>query len=71
MKKLTRAQAKAIREEWQAGGVRQGELAIKYGVAQSNISHIVNNKTFRDPEPEPEIDDDLMMEPDAMRVVLP
>lgn len=52
MKKLTKEQVDALRSEWTVGGVKQKELAEKYGISQSNVSHIVNGKTH---QPKPEV----------------
>jgi hypothetical protein len=46
--KLTRPQVKEIRTRYAAGDVLQRELAEEYGVARSNISHIVNNERWKD-----------------------
>jgi hypothetical protein len=46
--KLTRDQVQAIRTRSASGGVTQRELADEYGVNPSHISHIVNNKTWKD-----------------------
>lgn len=42
--KLSFSQVESIRQEYKAGSVTQLELAIKYGVADSRISNIINYK---------------------------
>jgi hypothetical protein len=45
--KLADAQVIEIRARYAAGGVTQQQLATEYGVYSSNISVIVNHKTWR------------------------
>ena len=44
--KLTRRQVEEIRRAYRRGGVTQYELAARYGVTQTNISGIVNNRKW-------------------------
>lgn len=46
--KLTPAQVKTIRAAYDAGGVRQVDLAAAYGVTQRVISLIVRRETYKD-----------------------
>lgn len=46
--KLTPEQVAAIRETYDAGGVRQVDLAKQYGVSQRAISLVVRRETYRD-----------------------
>jgi hypothetical protein len=45
--KLTALVVEDIRATYERGGVTQASLALKYGVAQSQISHIISNKRWR------------------------
>lgn len=45
--KLTEADVIAIRKQYAAGGIRQKDLAEKYGVSQPAIGSIVLNKGWR------------------------
>lgn len=45
--KLTDADVARIRERYAAGGVLQRELAVEYGMTQTNISRLVRGATFR------------------------
>ena len=44
--KLTKELAQEIKEEYRHGGVTQRSLAIRYGVSQPNISHILKGSTW-------------------------
>jgi plasmid maintenance system antidote protein VapI len=44
--KLTRAQVKAIRERYAAGGITQLALAREYGVTGESINNIVRRRTW-------------------------
>jgi hypothetical protein len=44
--KLTRPQVEEIRTRYESGGVLQRQLAKEYGVHQTQIGHIVNNKRW-------------------------
>jgi hypothetical protein len=44
--KLTRAQVKAIRERYAAGGITQLALAREYGVTEESINNIVRRRTW-------------------------
>jgi hypothetical protein len=46
--KLTAAQVKEIRREYSNGGVKQCELATKYGISYQQVHNIVNNHSWRD-----------------------
>jgi hypothetical protein len=46
--KLTPEQVATIRETYDAGGVRQVDLAKQYGVSQRVISLVVRRETYRD-----------------------
>jgi hypothetical protein len=46
--KLDLAQVEEIRARYKAGGVLQRELAEEYGVCQTSIGRIVNNKIWKD-----------------------
>lgn len=46
--KLTREQVIAIRQQYDAGGVRQQDLAAAYGVSQRAISLVVRRETYKD-----------------------
>jgi DNA-binding MarR family transcriptional regulator len=46
--KLTPEQVATIRETYDAGGVRQVDLAKQYGVSQRAISLVVRRETYRD-----------------------
>lgn len=46
--KLSAEQVRAIRRMYDAGGVRQVDLATKYGVSQRIISLIVRRETYKD-----------------------
>lgn len=46
--KLTPEQVKDIRATYDAGGVRQVDLAKQYGVSQRAISLVVRRETYRD-----------------------
>lgn len=41
MAKLTEEIVKAIRADYKRGGVSQRELAVKYGISQPTVSHVV------------------------------
>ena len=45
--KLEPEQVREIRQQYETGGMTQQKLATKYGVAQSNISRIINNKRYQ------------------------
>lgn len=45
--KLTDDTVRAIRREYAAGGVRQVDLAARYGIAQTGISGIIRRKSWR------------------------
>lgn len=36
-----------VREMYAGGGVKQSDIAMKFGISQSNVSKIVRNKTWR------------------------
>jgi len=42
--KLTQEQAQEIRQKYATGAFTQKELGFEYGVDQSNVSRIVNDK---------------------------
>ncbi len=44
--KLDRATAEAIRAEYAAGGVSQKSLGARYGITQSQVSHIISGKVW-------------------------
>jgi DNA-binding XRE family transcriptional regulator len=44
--KLTRAQVKAIRERYAAGGITQLALAREHGVSEESINNIVCYRTW-------------------------
>ena len=46
--KLTAEDVRAIRETYNGGGVRQVDLATRYGVSQRAISLIVRYETYKD-----------------------
>lgn len=46
--KLTAAEVRAIREAYNSDGVRQVDLAARYGVSQRAISLIVRHETYKD-----------------------
>jgi hypothetical protein len=48
LQKLSVDDAREIRELWATGEYTQSELANAYGVAQSSISNVVRNVTFKD-----------------------
>lgn len=45
--KLTNDEVREIRERWAAGGISQVKLGALYGVHGSQISRLVNGRTFR------------------------
>jgi hypothetical protein len=45
-RKLTLDQARAMRADWQRGGVTQQQLADRYGVSRGNVSKIVNGASY-------------------------
>ena len=45
--KLTATQVAEIRERHAAGGIIQRELGLEFGVSRELVSHIVNNRTWR------------------------
>ena len=45
--KLTRPQVEEIRASYELGGVLQRELATEYGVDQTHVSRIVNDKSWK------------------------
>ena len=51
--RLTRAQVEEIRSRYQRGEASQDELAMQYGVSQSNISIIVLGKSWRSVSQDP------------------
>jgi predicted transcriptional regulator len=46
-KRFTDDEVRAIREEYAKGGVRQVDLAARYGVAQTTISTLLAGVTYR------------------------
>jgi DNA-binding MarR family transcriptional regulator len=46
--KLTPEQVLVIRTTYDAGGVRQADLAKQYGVSQRAISLVVRRETYKD-----------------------
>jgi len=46
--KLSPAQVRAIRRRYDAGGVRQVDLAVEFGVSQVSISLVVRRETYKD-----------------------
>jgi hypothetical protein len=51
--KLTDAEVTEIRSRYEAGGIRQKELAVEYGVKQSTISLLVSRKLHTAPRQGP------------------
>lgn len=45
--RLTEDQVREIRHLYAAGGVKQSELALSFGIAQANISSIVRRQSWR------------------------
>lgn len=45
--KLTEDQVKEIRRRYESGGVTQTQLALEYGLCTSNMSSLVNYKTWK------------------------
>ena len=47
MSKLTQQSVVDIRKRYAEGNIKQSELAVKYGVCPSQISHIISGKNWR------------------------
>ena len=45
--KLTEADVVEIRRLWASGSLRQGEIAAKFGIEQTNVGYIVRRKSWR------------------------
>jgi hypothetical protein len=46
-RKLTAADALAIRARWAAGGVEQKALAAEYGVSTATVNHIIHRRAWK------------------------
>lgn len=48
MAKLTADQVQSIRDRYAAGGVKQSDLAVEFGILQQQVSRIVRRTSWRD-----------------------